>query len=215
MRASPTSRSSSSRRRTPRRRASRSPSSISVEFDGTAREAALDLALADPRCAPDVLEAAARRAVESWAQAVDGDDAALLLVATPAAAAALLYPGGEAGGRARVVVRGPVLLRLAITALHADREPPRMEVEANLRGRRYVEDRDTAAVLSGSKDREIEFSEHWTFSLEGTPVGALAARRRRRRRVAARHAQVRVSFLYVMRCGRSASSPSSSRRCSS
>jgi predicted lipid-binding transport protein (Tim44 family) len=141
---------------------------ISIEFDGTAREAALDLALADPRCAPDVLEAAARRAVASWAQAVDGDDVALLLVATPAAAAALLYPGGEAGGRARIVVRGPVLLRLAITALHADREPPRMEVEAALRGRRYVEDRDTAAVLSGSKDREIEFIEHWTFSLEGT-----------------------------------------------
>ena len=141
---------------------------ISVEFDGTAREAALDLALADPRCAPDVLEAAARRAVASWAQAVDGDDVALLLVATPAAAAALLYPSGEAGGRARTVVRGPVLLRLAITALHADREPPRMEVEAHLRGRRYVEDRDTAAVLSGSKDREIEFAEHWTFSLEGS-----------------------------------------------
>ena len=141
---------------------------ISVEFEGTAREAALDLALADPRCAPDVLEAAARRAVASWAQAVDGDDVALLLVATPAAAAALLYPSGAAGGHARIVVRGPVLLRLAITALHADREPPRMDVEARLRGRRYVEDRDTVAVLSGSKDREVEFAEHWTFALEGS-----------------------------------------------
>ena len=29
---------------------------VSVEFEGTAREKALDLALADPRCAPDVLE---------------------------------------------------------------------------------------------------------------------------------------------------------------
>jgi hypothetical protein len=51
----------------------------------------------------------------------------------------------------------------------------------------------------------------------GHAVGALAARRfRERRRVSRlRRAQVRVSFLYVMRCGRSASSPSSSRRCSS
>ena len=48
-----------------------------VSFDGTAREQALDLSLADARFAPDVLEAAARRAVAAWAEAVDGDDAAL------------------------------------------------------------------------------------------------------------------------------------------
>jgi predicted lipid-binding transport protein (Tim44 family) len=139
---------------------------VSVEFDGTAREQALDLALADPRCAPDVLEIAVRRAVEAWSEAVDGDDAALLAVATPDAARALLYPAGEAGN-ARLVVRGPRLLRLAITALHAGHEPLQMEVEARVRGRRYVEDRDTVAVLSGSKDREIEFTERWTFALDG------------------------------------------------
>lgn len=48
-----------------------------LDFDGDARAEALDLSLADPRFGPDVLEAAARRAVEAWAQAVDGDDAAL------------------------------------------------------------------------------------------------------------------------------------------
>ena len=42
-----------------------------------------------------------------------------------------------------------------------------MEVEARVRGRRYVEDRDTAAVVSGSKQREIEFTERWTFALDG------------------------------------------------
>src|SRR6185503_10433795 len=48
-----------------------------VSFEGTAREHALDLSLADARFAPDVLEAAARRAVAAWAEAVDGEDAPL------------------------------------------------------------------------------------------------------------------------------------------
>jgi predicted lipid-binding transport protein (Tim44 family) len=139
---------------------------ISVAFDGTAREAALDLSLADPRCSPDVLESAARRAVAAWTEAVDGDDDALLAIADPAAARALLYPGGE-DGRERLVVRGPTLERLAITALHADREPLRMEVAATLRGPRYLEDRDTAAVLAGSRDRAARFTERWTFALNG------------------------------------------------
>ena len=139
---------------------------ISVAFEGTAREAALDLSLADPRCAPDVLEVAARRAVAAWTEAVDGDDAALLAIADPAAARALLYPGGK-DGRERLVVRGPKLERLAITALHADREPLRMEVAATLRGPRYLEDRDTAAVLAGSKERAARFTERWTFALNG------------------------------------------------
>jgi hypothetical protein len=139
---------------------------VSVEFEGTAREKALDLALADPRCAPDVLEVAARRAVDAWAEAVDGDDAALLAIASPQAAHALLYPDGSE--KRRVVVRGPKLLRLAITALHTDSEQPRMEVEARLTGRRYIEDRDTVAVLSGDKDNAREFTERWTFALDGS-----------------------------------------------
>ena len=65
-------------------------------------------------------------------------------------------------------MRGPQLRRLAITALHTDGPQPRMEVEAVLSGRRYIEDRDTAAVLSGDKDREREFTERWTFALVGS-----------------------------------------------
>ena len=52
-----------------------------LEFDGDARAHALDLSLADARFGPDVLEAAARRAVAAWAEAVDGDDASLEAVA--------------------------------------------------------------------------------------------------------------------------------------
>ena len=151
----------------------------------------MDLALADPRCAPDVLEVAARRAVAAWAEAVDGDDAALNAIAAPEAVRVLLYPPGSTG--ARVVVRGPKLLRLAIVALHVESDPPRMVVEAELRGRRYVEDRDTAAVLAGDKDGETTFTERWTFALDGPPESPWRLVRRRRR--TGLISQVRVSFL--------------------
>ena len=68
-------------------------------------------------------------------------------------------------------MRGPELLRLAITALHLESEPLRMDVEARLRGRRYVEDRDTVAVLSGDKERAADFTERWTFALDGPAPG--------------------------------------------
>ena len=48
-----------------------------LQYDGDAHSAAMDLSLADGRFAPDVLEVAARRAVDAWAQAVDGDDTPL------------------------------------------------------------------------------------------------------------------------------------------
>ena len=74
-----------------------------LDFDGDARAHALDLSLADARFAPDVLEAAARRAVEAWAEAVDGDDAALERIASPEAVAGLLYAGRR---HARDAARG-------------------------------------------------------------------------------------------------------------
>ena len=54
---------------------------------------------------------------------------------------------------------------LRIAALDADAQPPTMVVEADLRGRRYLEDRDTVAVLEGSKERETAFTERWTLAL--------------------------------------------------
>ena len=137
-----------------------------LDFDGTAHAAALDLAMVDGRFAPDVLEAAARQAVAAWAEAVDGDDAALERAATPGAVRELLY-GGDASERTRLVVRGPKLRALRITALHADAAPPAMSVEADLSGRRYREDRDTVALVEGSKEREVTFTERWTMTLDG------------------------------------------------
>jgi predicted lipid-binding transport protein (Tim44 family) len=137
-----------------------------LDFDGDARAAALDLSLADGRFAPDVLEAAVRAAVTGWTEAVDGEDDALLALATPEAAHGLLYPDG-AGEKRRLVVRGPRVTALRICALDAAAEPPTMTVEVDVSGRRYVQDRDTAAVLSGSAEKEQSFTERWLMGLSG------------------------------------------------
>jgi predicted lipid-binding transport protein (Tim44 family) len=135
-----------------------------LQFDGDAHGAANDLSLADGRFAPDVLEVAARRAVDAWAQAVDGDDRTLDAIATPAARRELLY-AGDTSGTVRLVVRGPHVNRIRIVALDAAAEPPTMTIEVDLTGRRYVENRDTTAVLAGSRSRQTSFTERWTMSL--------------------------------------------------
>ena len=96
-----------------------------VAFDGTAREQALDLSLADARFAPDVLEAAARRAVAAWAEAVDGDDGALERVATPEAVRSCSTAETRRAGRG-VVVRGPRVRQIRIMAVDVSREPATM-----------------------------------------------------------------------------------------
>jgi predicted lipid-binding transport protein (Tim44 family) len=138
-----------------------------VDFDGDARARALDLSLADARFAPDVLEAAARRAVAAWAEAVDGSDEALAEIATPEAMRELLY-GSDESRETRTVVRGPGVRRIHIADVDVEAEPATMTVKVEAAGRRYVEDRDTAAVLSGSKDRATAWTEPWTLELNGS-----------------------------------------------
>jgi predicted lipid-binding transport protein (Tim44 family) len=135
-----------------------------LQFTGDAQSAANDLSLADGRFAPDVLEIAARRAIDAWALAVDGNDAILTQVATPAAAQELLY-ANDTSGHVRVVVRGPVIKRIRIVGLDAGAQPPTMTIEVDITGRRYLEDRDTTAVLAGSRSRTSSFTERWTFAL--------------------------------------------------
>jgi hypothetical protein len=139
---------------------------VDLDFADDARAAALDLSLVDDRFSPAVLEAAARRAVAGWAEAVDGADEALEEVADAAAIRELLYPG-DPSGRSRLVVRGPRLKALRIVALERGADPPAFVVEAELTGRRYVEDRDTLALLSGSRDAEVTFTERWRLALVG------------------------------------------------
>ncbi len=137
-----------------------------LDFSGDARAAALDLSLADGRFSPDVLEIAARRAVAAWAEAIDGADDALLALARPAAAREMLHPG-DPTKRTRLVVRGPTVRQIRILALDAAATPPTMTLEVDLEGRRYLEDRDTAAVVAGNQARATRFTEKWTLALEG------------------------------------------------
>jgi predicted lipid-binding transport protein (Tim44 family) len=137
-----------------------------LDFDGDAHAAAMDLSVADGRFAPDVLEVAARRAVAAWAEAVDGDDAALLAISDNDSAQELLYPG-DPSKQTRLVVRGPHIKQIRITGLDAAATPPTMSIEVELQGRRYIENRDTATVISGSQSRATTFTEHWTLALNG------------------------------------------------
>lgn len=137
-----------------------------VDFAGSAREEALDLSLVDARFAPDVLEVAVRRALAGWAEAVDGEDAPLQRVASTEAIDALLYDGDE-GRRTRLVVRGPRVEGVVVEGVDAQASPPRMEVTVKVRGRRYREDRATAAIVEGSRDHERAFAERWIFALDG------------------------------------------------
>lgn len=137
-----------------------------LDFDGSARAAALDLSVADGRFAPDILEVAARRAVDAWAQAVDGDDAALLELARPDAARELLHPG-DPSARTRLVVRGPRVEQIRVVGLDAASEPPTMTIEVEISGRRYIEDRATTALVAGNPSRQTTFTERWTLALDG------------------------------------------------
>src|SRR5437763_5680983 len=96
-----------------------------LDFDGDARAAALDLSVADGRFAPDVLEVAARRAVAAWAEAIDGDDRGLEALASPAVITQLLHPD-DPSKQTRLVIRGPKITQIRITALNAATEPPTM-----------------------------------------------------------------------------------------
>jgi predicted lipid-binding transport protein (Tim44 family) len=134
-----------------------------LDFAGDARAAALDLSLADGRFAPDVLEIAARRAVAAWATAIDGDGTALHTVASARATVAMLHPSADT----RLVVRGPQIQQIEITALDAAAHPPTMSIAVHIKGSRYIEDRNTTEVISGSRSKEVEFTEHWTLALDG------------------------------------------------
>ncbi len=51
-----------------------------------------------------------------------------------------------------------------------------MTIEVDVEGRRYLEDRDTTAVVAGSKSRPVRFTERWTFALDRRRGAAVADR---------------------------------------
>ncbi|MEV4421443.1 TIM44-like domain-containing protein [Patulibacter sp. NPDC049589] len=128
-----------------------------------ARVVAMDLALVDDRFSPDVLTAAVRAAVGAWTTAIDGSDTALERAATPEAMQRLLYGGDD---RIRTVVRGPRIDEVVIDRVDGSTAPPRIEVSVRHHARWYREDRDTQAVVEGSRTKEQARVEHWVFRLD-------------------------------------------------
>ena len=120
----------------------------------------------------------ARRS-QAWAEAVDGEDDALLAIATPAGGAGAAVPAAARTARRASSCAGR---RLAAPRDHRAAHRPRRAADGGRAARcaaaRYVEDRDTVAVIGGDKDREREFTEQWTFALDGLGRRAVAARRR-------------------------------------
>ena len=152
---------------------------VDVDLAGDARAQALDLSLADARFAPDVLAAAARRAAESWADAVDGDDAPLAAVATPDASTRSSTAATTAATAASsCAVRGST--SVAIERSTRRPEPARMTLAVRVRGRRYVEDRDTAAVAVRQQGPRDGLHRALDDGARRHRRDAVAARRRRR-----------------------------------
>ncbi len=136
---------------------------LSPGFSGTAHAAALDLSLVNGRFSPDVLATAVGEVVGAWAIAIDGPDEPLAARTTPEALQALLYPTGS--GRNRLVIRGQDVQSMTIVAVTPG-PPARVQLELQVAGIQYVEDRDTTEVLAGSKRRRTTTRQTWTLQLE-------------------------------------------------
>ena len=104
--------------------------------------------------------------MRAWTDAVDGADDDLRRLASDGAARDLLHPG-DASERTRLVLRGPRVRSVRIVAVDAHSEPPRMTVELLVSAHRYIEDRDTAAVLTGDQGHVTTFGERWALALDG------------------------------------------------
>ena len=139
-----------------------------LDFAGPARAAALDLALADERFDPDLIETSVRRILAAWASAIDGDDTALETLGRPEAVRALLY-SGDADRHTRLVLRNPHIRTVRITAIDPAAQPPSLSIVIQGGAVRYIEDRATAAVLSGNPDSERHVRLTWTLALEAPP----------------------------------------------
>ncbi|WP_026909971.1 TIM44-like domain-containing protein [Patulibacter minatonensis] len=136
---------------------------VPAEMSDDARTVAMDLSLVDDRFSPDVLTAAVRAAVGAWTTAIDGSDDQLERLATPDAVQRLLYGGDD---KIRTVVRGPRIDEVVIDRVDGSTAPPRIEVSVRHHARWYREDRDTQAVVEGSRTKEVARAERWTFRLD-------------------------------------------------
>ena len=60
------------------------------------------------------------------------------------------------------------MARATVSKLQA-KDPIRVAVDAKVTGVRYIEDRDTLAVVAGAKDRETTFIQRFVLQLDDDP----------------------------------------------
>jgi hypothetical protein len=114
-----------------------------------------DLAVADERFDPMLIEAAVEHIVQAWEQSSDGSDTPLLAVATGAGAHALMFPAG----RGRRGVRDARLQRWEITRVKAAETPPCVEVRLRVR----------ATLSPERRPRRLDLV--WTLALDEAARG--------------------------------------------
>ncbi len=101
-----------------------------VDADAPPPQQLTDLAVADERFEPMLIEAAVRHIVEAWEQSSSGSDGPLLAVATGKGVHALNFPA-HGGGRRRV--RDARVERWEVTRVDATAVPPVVEVRVRVR----------------------------------------------------------------------------------
>jgi hypothetical protein len=127
-----------------------------VDSDAPALQQLRDLAVADERFDPLLIEAALEHIVQAWEQSSDGSDAPLLAVATGAGAHGLQFP---APGNGRRRIRDGRLQQREIVRVNAAATPPQVDVRVRVR----------AAVSDEPHPRRLTLA--WTLALDETTHG--------------------------------------------
>jgi hypothetical protein len=121
-----------------------------------------DLAVADDRFDPLLIEAAISHIVEAWEESSDGADAPLLAVATGAGVHALNFPAPGSGRRR---IRDAHLQRWEVTRLDADAVPPQVDVRVRVKA---GVSSDGTLIATGQAPPTQRLDLVWTLELDET-----------------------------------------------
>jgi hypothetical protein len=131
-----------------------------MDADAPPAQQLKDLAVADDRFEPMLIEATVRHVVTAWEQSADGSDAPLLGVATGAGAHALNFP---ATGRGRRRVRDARLQHWEVIHVDASATPPRVAVRVRVQAAAWQTD---GRAISGDDRHARRLDLVWTLELD-------------------------------------------------
>lgn len=129
----------------------------------------LDLAVADARFLPALVEAELLHLIDSWEQATEGLTQPLSKRVSATAREQLLYPR-DAGVRRQLMLRDARLRRWTPSQLCATREPVRLQIALLVSAVRYVVDDVTGEHVWGSQENPRPIKLVWTLELARSPT---------------------------------------------